>query len=96
MKACPGHRRQSLCCLETQNAPWRNAAFFGRHQAYIHSKKDTKKDVAWISCDSFESFSPLSNVWIDRPLIPSSDVITPRKPGSDFDLMIAKHLHNYA
>ena len=36
----------------------------GGHQAYIHSKKDRKKDVAWISSDSFESFSPLSNVWI--------------------------------
>ena len=61
---------------------------FGGHQAYIHSKKDWKKDVAWISSDSFESFSPLSKVWIDRPLMPSSDVITTRKPGSDFDWLI--------
>ena len=27
-------------------------------------------DLAWISSDCFESFSPLSNVWIDRPLMP--------------------------
>ena len=30
--------------------------------------------VAWNSSDCFESFSPLNNVWIDRPLMPSSDV----------------------
>ena len=50
--------------------------------------------VAWISSDCFESFSPLSNVWIDRPVMPSSDVVTTRKPGSDFD-WLSKHSHNY-
>ena len=30
--------------------------------------------VAWNSSDCFESFSPLNNVWIDRPLMPSSDI----------------------
>ena len=43
--------------------------------------------MAWISSDYFESFSPLSNVWIDRALMPSSDV-TAQKPGSDFDWLI--------
>ena len=41
-------------------------------------------DLALISSDCFKSFSPLSNVCIDRPLMPSSEVTT-RKPGSDFD-----------
>ena len=48
----------------------------------------TRGRVAWISSDCLESFSPLSNVWIDRPLMPSSDVTTTRKPGSDFDWLI--------
>ena len=44
--------------------------------------------VAWILSDYFESFSPLSNVWIDWPfLMPSSDVTT-REPGIDFDWLI--------
>ena len=30
---------------------------------------------------SFESFSPLGNVWINQPLMPSSDVITTWKHG---------------
>ena len=30
--------------------------------------------LAWNSSDCFESFSPLNNVWIDRPLMLSSDV----------------------
>ena len=33
-------------------------------------------------------FSPLSNVWIDQPLMPSSGVTTSRKPGGDFDWLI--------
>ena len=36
----------------------------------------------------FESFSPLGNVWIDRQLMPSSNVIITRKPGGDFDWLI--------
>jgi len=44
--------------------------------------------IAWISSDCFESFSPLSNVWIDQLLMPSSDVTTIRKLGSDFDWLI--------
>ena len=44
--------------------------------------------IAWISSDCFESFSPLSNVWIDQPLMLSSDVTTTQKPGSDFDWLI--------
>ena len=64
--------------------------------AYIHSKRRKLGifilfrpfAIAWISSDCFESFSPLSNVWIDRPLIPSCDVTTTRKPGSDFDWLI--------
>ena len=31
-------------------------------------------NVVWNSSDCFESFSPLNNVWIDGPLMPSSDV----------------------
>ena len=41
--------------------------------------------LAWISSDCFESFSSLSNVWIDQPLTLYRDVTTTRKPGSDFD-----------
>ena len=37
--------------------------------------------LAWNSSDCFESFSPLNNVWIDRPLIPSSDVTHYPKTG---------------
>ena len=37
--------------------------------------------LAWNSSDCFESFSPLNNVWIDRPLMPSSDVIHYPKTG---------------
>ena len=44
--------------------------------------------IAWNSSDCFESFSPLKNVCIDRPLMPSSDVTHYRKPGSDFDWLI--------
>ena len=33
-----------------------------------------QRKVARNSSDYFESFSPLNNVWIDRPLMPSSDV----------------------
>ena len=31
-------------------------------------------NVVWNLSDCFESFSPLNNVWIDGPLMPSSDV----------------------
>ena len=48
----------------------------------------TNNEIAWISSDCFESFSPLSNVWIDRPLMPPSDVITTRRPGRGFDWLI--------
>ena len=44
--------------------------------------------VAQISSDYFESCSSLSNIWIDQPLMPSSDITTIRKPGSDFDWLI--------
>ena len=44
--------------------------------------------LAWNSSDCFESFSPRNNVWIDRPLMPSSDATHYRKPGSDFDWLI--------
>ena len=37
--------------------------------------------IAWNSSDCFESFSPLNNVWIDRPLMPSSDVTHYPKTG---------------
>ena len=37
--------------------------------------------LAWISSDCFESFSPFNNVWIDRPLMPSSDVTHYPKTG---------------
>ena len=37
--------------------------------------------LAWNSSDCFESFSPLNNVWIDRPLMPSSDVTHYPKTG---------------
>ena len=40
--------------------------------------------LAWNSSDCFESFSPLNNVWIDRPVTS----LTTRKPGSDFDWLI--------
>ena len=41
-------------------------------------------NLAWISHNYFESFSPLSNVWINRWLMSSSDTTSP-KPGSCFD-----------
>ena len=37
--------------------------------------------LAWNSSDCFESFSPLNNVWIGRPLMPSSDVTHYPKTG---------------
>ena len=37
--------------------------------------------LAWNSSDCFESFSPLNNVWIDRPLMQSSDVTHYPKTG---------------
>ena len=37
--------------------------------------------LAWNSSDCFESFSPLNNVWIDGPLMPSSDVTHYPKTG---------------
>ena len=37
--------------------------------------------VAWNSSNCFESFSPLNNVWIDRPLMLSSDVTHYPKTG---------------
>ena len=43
---------------------------------------------ALISSNCFESFPPLSNVWIDWRLTPAGDVITTWKPGSDFDWLI--------
>ena len=39
------------------------------------------KVLAWNSSDCFESFSPLNNVWIDQPLMPSSDVTHYPKTG---------------
>ena len=53
---------------------------------------DSPQGLAWISDNYFKSFSLLSNVWIDRPLMLSSDVTT-QKPGSDFDW--SKLLHNH-
>ena len=44
--------------------------------------------LAWNSTDCFESFSPLRNVWIDQPLMLSSDFTTTRKSGSDFVWLI--------
>ena len=37
--------------------------------------------IAWNSSDCFESFSSLNNVWIDRLLMPSSDVTHYPKTG---------------
>ena len=37
MKMRPGYRRQSLCCLETQNAPWHNATWHRWRAPTIHS-----------------------------------------------------------
>ena len=33
------------------------------------------------------------NIWIHSPLMPSSDITTP-KPGSDFDMSVISFLHN--
>ena len=44
-------------------------------------QRQNSSQVAWNSSDSFESFSPLNNVWIDRPLMPSSDVTHYPKTG---------------
>ena len=38
-------------------------------------------EIAWNSSDCFESFFPPNNVWIDRPLMPSSDVTHYPKTG---------------
>ena len=45
--------------------------------------------LARISDDYFELFFSLGNVWIDQPLMPSSDVTT-QKLGSDYDWSIVK------
>ena len=45
--------------------------------------------LAWIADDYLESFYSLSYVWIDRPLMPCSDVTT-QKPGRDFDWLIVE------
>ena len=37
--------------------------------------------LAWNSSYYFKSFSPLNNIWIDRPLMPSSDVTHYPKTG---------------
>ena len=44
-------------------------------------KTISPKNCYWNSSDCFESFSPLNNVWIDRPLMPSSDVTHYPKTG---------------
>ena len=77
----------SLCCLEAPNAPWRNAAYvIGGHQAYIHSKKDRKKERYSLNFIRFLRVVFSSQQRLNRrPLMPSRDVITTRKPGSDFD-----------
>ena len=38
-----GHRRRSLCCLKTQNAPWRH---WRRPRTYIHEKIDGASNFA--------------------------------------------------
>ena len=40
-----------------------------------------KEELAWNSSDCFESFSALNNVWIDGPLMLSSDVTHYPKTG---------------
>ena len=48
---------------------------------YLADMFKSRSQVAWNSSDCFESFSPLNNVWIDRPLMPSSDVTHYPKTG---------------
>ena len=56
----------------------------GENERQWKKKKNEQKHKqqgAWNSSDCFESFSPLNNVWIDRPLMPSSDVTHYPKTG---------------
>ena len=55
----------------------------------VHNFVPVCPKLAWNSDDYFESFPPLSNIWINWPLMLSSDVTT-GKPGSDFDWLIAQ------
>ena len=68
-----------------------------RKQALLHYKKSILSSgrigltLAWISDDYSSRFDSLSNVWISRPLMPSSDVTTPillimQKVNRDFQL----------
>ena len=57
-------------------------------------KCQCKSCLAWISYDCFKSFSPSSNVWIDRLFMPSSNITT-QNLCSDLVGWLSKHLHNY-
>ena len=64
------------------------AAFLGECSRIVSQVLDSSDSssngnmtLAWNSSDCFESFSPLNNVWIDRPLTPSSDVTHYPKTG---------------
>ena len=69
---------------------WLRRYLWGRTKYELPHKclRRRLKSLAWISSDCFESFSPLSNVCINQLLMPSSDVTTSWKPGSDFDWLI--------
>ena len=64
--------------------PWLNVTWMMRkHTSCCEPLFLNKWEVylAWNSSDCFESFSPLNNVWIDQPLMPSSDVTHYPKTG---------------
>ena len=71
------------CCLRS----WKKAKLGNVVVRQWWHRNVTKKWVAWISDDYFELFPPLSIVWINWPLVSSSDITT-LKPGSDFDCLI--------
>ena len=52
-----------------------------KYEKQQEKRRFAQREVAWNSSDCFESFSPLNNVWIDRPLMPSSDVTHYPKTG---------------
>ena len=59
---------------------------------FIQNNSKFLASLAWISSDCFEPFSLLSNIWIDQPLMPSSDV-------NRVVILIgwlSKYSHNYA
>ena len=79
--------KQGIIVKETQPKEWINSLVAVQRPGKLRVCVDPRnlnramKRLAWNSSDCFESFSPLNNVWIDRPLMSSSDVTHYPKTG---------------